>query len=83
MKIVNTTAIAPVLDTALEKYNAPDWLVYLLGSIILVVFAYAIFCKKFSEGSTACYTGCSVCCGACKGCLVTSSENCTYCRYRL
>ena len=77
MKIVNATAIAPILDNALERYTAPDWLVYLLGSIVVMVFAYALICRKYSEGSTACYTGCSTSCGACTGCLLVSSKNCT------
>ena len=78
MKIVNTTAIAPVLEDTLKKYETPEWLVYLLGSIVVVVFAYAAICRKFSEGSIVCYTGSHACCATCTGCLLTCPQNCTY-----
>ena len=78
MKIVNTTTVAPkVIDALMGKYNIPDWLVFVLGTIVVLVFAYALICKKFSEGSTVCYSGCSIFCAGCTGCLLTSSQNCT------
>lgn len=79
MKIVNTTAVAPGLEKVLERYSAPDWLVYLLGSILVLAFAYAAVCRKFSEGSTVCHTGSRACCATCTGCLSAGSENCTLC----
>jgi len=80
MKISNTTTVAPnVIESLMGKYNVPDWLVFVIGTIVVLVFAYALICQKFSQGSKVCYSGCSIFCSACTGCLLASSENCTHC----
>lgn len=77
MKNENSTAVAPILETIFKGYTAPGWLIFFCGTILVLSLVIGLVCYRFSKCSTWTYSGCSIICACCTGCLIASARNCT------
>ena len=75
----STTVIAPILETLMEKYTAPGWLIFFGGTLITLAFILALVCYKCSKCTFWSYKTCGNCCNCCNKCLLASAQNCTDC----